>query len=97
MWYRLRLGPNLRPVSVWTKSTVISDVSENRDAKLGRTERSSQVTYGLSQVILLFCVPQLVLRRTIQDTDGLETIIEQNESNVTSPRRWNPEELNVRC
>ena len=39
-------------------------------------------TYSFSQVIFLFRIPQFVLGRTIQDSDGLEMIEETEISQL---------------
>jgi len=53
---------------------ISGDVGEKRCStpRTGSSAIEPAYTYGLSQVILLFRVPQFVLRRTIQNSDGLE-------------------------
>ena len=46
-------------------------------------------THSLSQVIFLFRVPQLVLRRAIQDSDGLEVTAKQKISRIVREEEWN--------
>ena len=71
------MGRQWQPVSAFPKRTMIRDyVGERKDPG---------ITYSLSQIILLFRVPQFVLRRAIHDSDRLE-VREQNK-----PPRWEKE------